>query len=180
MGSYLNPGCGNFEMALRSQIYIDKSRLIEQTNQCLGTLQRFMCVSRPRRFGKSMAMDMLAAYYCRSLDTAQYFEQMQISEVESYRQHLNQYNVLKINMQDFLSTTNSVEEMLRMLQKYIIFDLLVELKWNQTVEGAIAQIKEKQYVDALKDYHGNLLLVGINYDKKSKEHSCKIEKIKKF
>lgn len=62
MGSYLNPGCGNFEMALRSQIYIDKSRLIEQTNQCLGTLQRFMCVSRPRRFGKSMAMDMLAAY----------------------------------------------------------------------------------------------------------------------
>lgn len=105
---------------------------------------------------------------------------MQISEVESYRQHLNQYNVLKINMQDFLSTTNSVEEMLRMLQKYIIFDLLVELKWNQTVEGAIAQIKEKQYVDALKDYHGNLLLVGINYDKKSKEHSCKIEKIKKF
>ena len=89
-----------------------------------GTLQRFMCVSRPRRFGKSMAMDMLAAYYDRSLDTAKYFDKMKISESESYREHLNQYDVLKINMQDFLSAASSMDEMLDMLQKYLIFDLL--------------------------------------------------------
>ena len=63
MGSYLNPGSRSFEMALASEIFVDKSLLIEKTNRMLGTLQRFVCVSRPRRFGKSMAADMLAAYY---------------------------------------------------------------------------------------------------------------------
>ena len=63
MGSYLNPGSDLFEMALQSQIFVDKSGLIEKTNRCVRTLQRYLCVSRPRRFGKSMAADMLAAYY---------------------------------------------------------------------------------------------------------------------
>ena len=147
MGSYLNPGCGCFEMALRSQIYIDKSELIDATNECLGTLQRFMCVSRPRRFGKSMAMDMLAAYYNRSLDTAKYFNNMNISESESYRVHLNQYDVLKINMQDFLSVTGSVDEMLRVLQKYLIFDLLD--KYETTVRFR----DEKNLVQVMKDVY---------------------------
>ena len=53
---------------------------------------------------------------------------------------------------------------------------VIELKWDRSAEGAICQIKEKQYVETLKDYHGNLLLVGINYDKKTKEHTCVIEK----
>ena len=63
MGTYLNPGDGLFKIALNSQIFVDKSRLLEVTNRCVGTMQRFVCVSRPRRFGKSMAADMLAAYY---------------------------------------------------------------------------------------------------------------------
>ena len=55
--------------------------------------------------------------------------------------------------------------------------LVVELKWNKNVQGAIAQIKEKQYTDALRDYHGNLLLAGITYDRDSKQHTCVIEKM---
>ncbi len=55
----------------------------------------------------------------------------------------------------------------------------MELKWNQDVYGAIAQIKDRHYVDALKDYQGNLLLAGISYDKETKKHTCKIEKIVK-
>lgn len=50
------------------------------------------------------------------------------------------------------------------------------MKWNQNVEGAIAQIKKKQYIKSLEEYSGNLLLVGVNYDKKTREHSCIIEK----
>ena len=56
---------------------------------------------------------------------------------------------------------------------------VIELKWDKDAHGAISQIKEKQYVDALKDYHGNLLLVGINYDKKIKQHTCVIERYHK-
>lgn len=54
--------------------------------------------------------------------------------------------------------------------------MIVELKYNKSVEGAIAQIYERKYAESLKEYHGNLLLVGINYDKESKKHSCVIEK----
>ena len=57
--------------------------------------------------------------------------------------------------------------------------VVLELKWDKNAKGAISQIKEKDYVDALKDYHGNLLLAGINYDKKTKKHSCIIEKMEK-
>ena len=58
--------------------------------------------------------------------------------------------------------------------------LLIELKWNKTAKGAIHQIKEKRYPDAIRDYGGELLLVGINYDKDAPEgkrkHTCVIEK----
>lgn len=57
--------------------------------------------------------------------------------------------------------------------------LLVELKWNRTDEGAIRQIKNNDYPQALKDYGGDILLVGINYDVKSKKHTCKIERYHK-
>ena len=98
MGSYLNPGSDRFEMALRSQIFVDKSGLIEKTNRCVRTLQRYICVSRPRRYGKSMGVDMLAAYYDRSVDTKNLFQELKISSTEEYEKHLNQYDVLKINM----------------------------------------------------------------------------------
>ena len=66
MGIYLNPTKIGFQDAVRSEIYVDKSELIAYTNRCIGTEQKFICVSRPRRFGKSMAAKMLSAYYCRT------------------------------------------------------------------------------------------------------------------
>ena len=62
MGIYLNPGNELFQRALNSQIYIDKSELIAYLNKVIGSEQQYVCVSRPRRFGKSMAANMLAAY----------------------------------------------------------------------------------------------------------------------
>ncbi|HQM02828.1 MAG TPA: AAA family ATPase, partial [Ruminococcus flavefaciens] len=65
MGIYLNPDNMDFHIAINSELYVDKSELIKRTNALIYTEQRFICVSRPRRFGKSMAGDMLAAYYSR-------------------------------------------------------------------------------------------------------------------
>lgn len=53
--------------------------------------------------------------------------------------------------------------------------LVVELKWDKSAESAIKQMKEKKYFESLEEYQNNMLLVGINYDKKTKEHVCKIE-----
>jgi len=58
--------------------------------------------------------------------------------------------------------------------------LIVELKWDRTAEGAISQIKNKKYVSALEEYNGNILLVGINYNKKNKKHQCRIEKMERY
>ena len=70
MGIYVNPGNGAFEMARFSEIYVDKSMLISQMNRVYRTEKRFICVSRPRRFGKSMAANMLSAYYSCGCDSA--------------------------------------------------------------------------------------------------------------
>lgn len=122
MGSYLNPGSFAFRGSLRSKIYVDKSELIARTNEVLYTEQKYICVSRPRRFGKSMAVNMLAAYYDRSENTEELFQNLAISKDNSYKENLNQYDVIKINMQEFLSLSETIEEMLQMLKDYLILD----------------------------------------------------------
>ena len=128
MGNYLNPGSERFRTSLRSQIYVDKSLLIAEINKLVRTEQKYVCVSRPRRFGKSMAADMLLAYYSAGEDTAALFDNLKISKAASYREHLNQYDVIKINMQSFLSGTPSVEAMLERLQKYVSLELRAKYK----------------------------------------------------
>ena len=126
MGIYLNPGTIEFQESINSEIYVDKTMLIERTNAALRTKQKYMCISRPRRFGKSMAADMLAAYYGKDYDSAALFDGLEISRCETFSTHLNKYNVFKINMQEFLSMTQNVDKMLKVLQKRLI----KELKYN--------------------------------------------------
>ena len=73
MGIYFNPGNDLFRIAVNSQIYVDKSELISVTNSLLNTEGRHICISRPRRFGKSMTANMLSAYYSRGCDSKELF-----------------------------------------------------------------------------------------------------------
>ncbi len=102
MGIYLNPGNKGFREAVHSKIYVDKTGLIGCVNELINTKQKYLCVSRPRRFGKSMALEMLAAYYDRSCDSVELFAGFQIADDPSFREHLNQYDVIYLNMQQFL------------------------------------------------------------------------------
>ena len=124
MGIYLNPRKRAFQKALKSQIYVDKSELIAYTNKVLDSEQQYVCVSRPRRFGKSMAANMLAAYYGRDADSKAEFEKLKIGKDASFLTHLNQYNVIFLNMQDFLSDKHDVEAMKIAIEKNILWDLL--------------------------------------------------------
>ena len=144
MGSYLNPGSNAFRMAVNSPIFVDKSGLAVEMNRRIQTLQRFVCVSRPRRFGKSMAADMLAAYYDSGEDTTELFAGLAVSQSATYREHLNQYDVIKINMQEFLSATRGVEEMLSMLQRRVLAEL--KRKYPQYIE-------EEQLVFVMQDVY---------------------------
>lgn len=69
MGIFVNPDNSAFQVALNSEIYVDKTGLLEYTNKVMNTLQGYICNSRPRRFGKSVTANMLTAYYSRGCDS---------------------------------------------------------------------------------------------------------------
>lgn len=123
MGIYLNPGNESFRQNLNSKIYIDKSMLISYTNSVIRTDQKYVCVSRPRRFGKSMAANMLTAYYGIGYDSREIFQNLKIAENSDFEKHLNQYHVIHINMQNFLSEAEDMEQMLQYLEEDLLDDL---------------------------------------------------------
>ena len=124
MGNYLNPDISTFARVVNSEIYVDKTGLIEYTNRSAKTLQSYICISRPRRFGKSIAANMLSAYYTCEYDSRELFSNLKIASSDSYEKHLNKYDVIFLNMQEFLSQSSNVEEMLSLLKKSVIWDLL--------------------------------------------------------
>ena len=97
MGTYLNPGNSGFGEMIRSD-YVDKTELIKLINSTIGTKKKLTCISRPRRFGKSYAAQMLCAYYDKTCDSHELFEQYKIAKDTDYRKHLNQYDVIYWDM----------------------------------------------------------------------------------
>ncbi len=85
MGIYLNPGNQGFRESIRSKIYVDKTNLIACTNEMMNTNDKYICVTRPRRFGKSMALEMLAAYYSSGCDSRELFAGFKIENDESFK-----------------------------------------------------------------------------------------------
>ena len=126
MGIYLNPGNESFKKALRSKIYIDKTEMISYTNNVLGTQQGYICVSRPRRFGKSMAANMLSAYYSKGCQSKEMFENLQISKTENMDSYLNQYNVIFLNIQHFLREADKLENLTYYIEECVLQELKAE------------------------------------------------------
>ena len=126
MGLYLNPGNDSFQQALNNPIYVDKSLLINYTNQLIGIGDNKLCVSRPRRFGKSTDANMLVAYYSRGCDSHHIFDSLKISQTNHYLEHLNQHHVIHINMQSFLSNTHNIDKMIQLLTIRILNELKQE------------------------------------------------------
>ena len=102
MGTYINRGNDAFQMSRNSE-YVDKSGLIAIMNSIINTRQRFCCVSRSRRFGKSMAAEMLAAYYDQSCDSRGLFADLSIAGDPSFEKHLNKYPVIYVDMTGFVT-----------------------------------------------------------------------------
>ena len=123
MGIYLNPNEDGFRESVDSQIYVDKTGLLTYTNSVLATRQKFICISRPRRFGKTMAAEMLTAYYCRACESKELFQDLKISKDPSFEKYLNKYDVIFVNMQQILSSAGSAELMIAYLQKEVLCEL---------------------------------------------------------
>ncbi len=89
MGIYLNQENDSFAETLRSEIYVDKTELIACTNKVFATKQKYICISRPRRFGKSMTTEMLTAYYGRGCDSSILFQGLKIANDPTFRNIVN-------------------------------------------------------------------------------------------
>ena len=126
MGRYLNQGNENFQKSVNSEIYIDKTGLIEYTNRVINTLQGYVCISRPRRFGKSMAANMLTAYYSRGCDSRELFNEFEISKSMDFEKYRNKYNTISLNMQEFLSRSNNIDELIDRVKKLVLRDIKKE------------------------------------------------------
>ena len=119
MGVYLNPGAKALQQGRKSQIYVDKSEMLEYLNVVLDTERRFVCVSRPRRFGKTMAANMVCAYYDRTVDGAAEFAGLKIVGDAGFDANRNRYDVVHVNMQEFLSATHEVGALISMLSQLL-------------------------------------------------------------
>lgn len=123
MGIFVNPNNSAFQVALNSEIYVDKTQLLSYTNKVLGTKEGFICNSRPRRFGKSTTADMLAAYYSRGCDSEKMFEGLEISRDSDFYTHLNRYEVIRIDVQWCRTSAKSAAATVTYIEENIIHEL---------------------------------------------------------
>ena len=98
MGMYLNPDNALLRQDLNSEIFVDKSMIIAEVNKLINTNGKFICVSRPRRFGKTMAGNMISAYYSKGCDSSWLFKNLKIANDKSYETYLNKLNVIQIDL----------------------------------------------------------------------------------
>ncbi len=147
MGNYINIGNGAFAAALNGT-YIDKTGLISYMNRSINTLSNLTCVTRPRRFGKTLTAQMLCAYYDRSCDSRKLFEELEISRDASFESHLNKYDVIFLDITEFTSAVQGEDEVplgVKDIEKKVIDDLRAvypETKATSTLSSTINTIVE--------------------------------------
>ncbi len=123
MGTYINPGKTAFEEAVNSEIYIDKTGMLGYLNSVVKTKQKYVSVSRPRRFGKTMAADMICAYYGREADSRELFLQRKLSEMALWDKYLGKFDVIRIVMTDFFKLGRTAGEALTSLKNRVLLEL---------------------------------------------------------
>ena len=168
MGIFIDKGNLAFK-SIKNTDFTDKSGIIEILNDNLDTSHRYICVSRPRRFGKSVAAKMIYAYYDRKSDSAALFDDLEISKSESYRKHLNKYPTIYIDWNRFslMDGKNVVDDS----QKEIIKD----------IKESYPFLKEKNILmTALEEIHNKtgdrFILIIDEWDKLVREIDEKTQK----
>ena len=122
MAVYLNPGHNQYQMTTQSEIYVDKTEMILYLNSLVHTEQRYVSVSRPRRFGKSITANMLCAYYGKG-DSSFLFEKRKIAAHEGWDRYLNYFDVIRLVMTRFIKRNTSVQDALKIMQRNVIRDI---------------------------------------------------------
>ena len=148
MGRFVNPDNSAFQVALNSPIYVDKTGLLEYTNSVLNTTEAYICNSRPRRFGKSYAANMLAAYYSKGASSEEMFSKLDIGKTPDFKRHLNKYDVIHIDIQWFLANCDDADKVVSFITKSVLDelrDIYPEVLSQDvvTLPDALSRVKER-------------------------------------
>jgi len=122
MPRFIDSGNLGFQSIINTG-FVDKSGLLNILNKNMDTDNRFMCISRPRRFGKSVAELMAYAYYDRSSDSRSWFEGLEITKSPDFEKHLNKYPTIYIDWNTFANVPD--KDKLNEAQKQIIENLKI-------------------------------------------------------
>jgi hypothetical protein len=148
MGTYLNPGNSGFAEILTEK-YVDKTSLIDVINSTISTKRKLTCISRPRRFGKSYAAQMLCAYYDRTVDSRELFKKLKIAKKRGYEDHLNHYDVIYIDMTNVMGKANP-ESFVPFIENAVTGELVAEYPdtrvgngFDETLSSIVDQTKNK-------------------------------------
>ena len=125
MSNYLNTNVllENYKNLYRSKYFIDKSLIIDSLNQLLNTSDKYVCITRPRRFGKSSIASMIGAYYSKAVKSKEIFDNLKISSSESYMENLNKYNVISISFNEIPDNMKSYDDYINMIRTQLIRDI---------------------------------------------------------
>ncbi len=116
MGIYVNPGNDILSCDIESELYVDKSLMIVELNKLLNKNRKFVCMSRARRFGKTMMTNLMSAYYSKDCDSRELFDKLKLSKQEGWDKYLNAVNVIQIDLQSFYSRTKDKSQVIDILQ----------------------------------------------------------------
>ena len=160
MGIYVNPSEALLRMSVNSKIYVDKSMILHELNQLLNTEDRFICVTRPRRFGKTMAGNMISAYYSKKANSRPILEKLKFAQSPDFETHLNAFNVIKFDVNGFYSNSNHDEDIVPLFTTEIREELMNEfpdcgIKDSDTLDKCITHVYAKtgeQFIVIIDEY----------------------------
>ena len=159
MGTYVNPGIERLERSKANKHYVDKSMILSVLNERINTDDNLICVSRPRRFGKTMAANMIAAYYTKGSDSHEIFSDLKISKDPSFEENINKYTVIQLDINNIITRKGSLS-VPSFIKSLVVPELREEypsldLGEDVDIPGAILEIYKKtgdQFVFVIDEY----------------------------
>ena len=124
-----------YKELVNSEYFVDKSAMIEKINKRIRTNTKHICITKPRRFGKTLVLNMLGAYYGKAYDSKELFDSLKISKSDTYMSHLNQYNVISLSLNDLPDDGNTYEDYISLIKGSIIDD----------IKEAYPELKDKNF-----------------------------------
>ena len=160
MGIYINAGNENLKRALNSQIFVDKSLVLQKLCSLLNTNQSFICVSRPRRFGKTTVRDLMVAYFSKGCDSREMFSNLKIAQEPCFEQNLNKFNVIAVDLGAVYNSIKDRNETIKTLEAWFREDFQkeypdIEFSENDSLSRMIQKVYDQtktQFIIIIDEY----------------------------